>query len=137
MEILKRDQINDPNDTFPRSETVQQLSILVSALEAVSKSTNHVSKTSIVLILTYPDPNEGGNYALCAMGLSAMKKVLDRILSRPLPRPAAWNNVEHQCQMDRSFGVYIDNDADFLQWMDSVDFDTSLWDPMHAPEMTA
>lgn len=38
MEMLKRDQINDPNDTFPRSETVQQLCVLVSALESVRKS---------------------------------------------------------------------------------------------------
>lgn len=75
-------------------------------------------------------PDEG-NYALCAMGLSAIKKVLDRLLSRPLPRHDASNGIPHQGWADDPFGVYIDNDADFLQWMDSVDFDTSLWDPMH------
>lgn len=81
--------------------------------------------------LTRSDPDEG-NYALCAMGLSAMKKVLDRLLSRPPPRAMTYNSVQPQGLLDDPFGVYIDNDADFLQWMDSVDFDTSTWDPMHA-----
>lgn len=111
MEMLKRDSVNDPNDTFPRSETLQQLCVLVGALEGVSK--------------------DEGNYNVCAMGLSAIKKVLDRLLSRPLPRQVASDSLQHQGLVDDPFGVYIDNDADFLQWMDSVDFDTSLWDPTH------
>lgn len=65
------------------------------------------------------------------MGLSAIKKVLDRLLSRPLiPQAVAHDNVhQHQSLIDDPFGVHIDNDADFLQWMDSVNFDTSAWDP--------
>lgn len=65
------------------------------------------------------------------MGLSAIKKVLDRLLSRAPHRSVAYNSVQHQALVDDPFGVYIDNDADFLQWMDSVDFDTSMWDPPH------
>jgi hypothetical protein len=35
--MLKRDQKPLVNDDFPRSETLQQLSVLVAALEAVSE----------------------------------------------------------------------------------------------------
>lgn len=59
------------------------------------------------------------------MGHSAMKKVLDRLLSRPLLRPVPCNSFDDQAQLDQSFGVYMDNDADFLQWMDSTP-----WDPV-------
>lgn len=107
IEMLKRDQLNDLYDTFPRSETLQQLSILVPALEAVR-------------------PDEG-NYKLCTMGLNAIRKVLDQLLSRAPCRSLAVDGQQGLPFDDAQFGVGIGNDADFLQWLGNVDFDTNGW----------
>ncbi|EGP85337.1 uncharacterized protein MYCGRDRAFT_110483 [Zymoseptoria tritici IPO323] len=101
MEMLKRDQKQISNAGYSRSEILQQLSVLVAALEAVS--------------------SEESNYAICAMGLNAIKKVLDRVLSRPAPRATEVETMQPDTWVD-PFQVYIDNDADFLQWLNSVEF---------------
>lgn len=111
MEMLKRDQINNPNDDFPRSETLQQLCVLVPMLESVR-------------------PDEG-NYSICAMGLNAIRKVLDRLLSRP--RSPITFDGGHGILDNTQFGANIGNDADFLQWLSSVDFEATSWlDPSPA-----
>ncbi|KXT13365.1 hypothetical protein AC579_2946 [Pseudocercospora musae] len=111
IEMLKRDQSNDPCDTFPRSETLQQLSVLVPALEAVR-------------------PDEG-NYKLCTMGLNAIRKVLDQLLSKPPGRSIPIDGHQGHAFEDPQFGIGIGNDADFLQWLGNVDFDTNGWeDPL-------
>lgn len=111
MEILKRDQIDDPNDTFPRSEIVQQLSVLASALEKV--------------------PPGVGNYSTCIMGLNAIRRVLDRLLAKPRRPTVPQNGFDF---LDNAnFGAHISNDADFLQWLGNVDFDSNAWlDPSPA-----
>lgn len=55
------------------------------------------------------------------MGLNAIKKVLDRVLSRPAPRATEVETMQPDTWVD-PFQVYIDNDADFLQWLNSVEF---------------
>ncbi|EME43227.1 hypothetical protein DOTSEDRAFT_72573 [Dothistroma septosporum NZE10] len=108
MELLRRDQINDPYDDFPRSEILQQLAVLTPALEAVN-------------------PDEG-NHALCTMGLNAIRKVLDRLLSKPRT-PAAVDTTH--AFMDNAFGANFGNDADFLQWLGNIDFEADTWlDPV-------
>ncbi|KAK4500986.1 hypothetical protein PRZ48_006792 [Zasmidium cellare] len=111
METLKRDQINDPNDDFPRSETLQQLCVLVPMLESVR-------------------PDEG-NYSICNMGLNAIRKVLDRLLSKPRTHMVYDSGNEF---LDHTqFGANIGNDADFLQWLGTVDFEAASWmDPAPA-----
>ncbi|WPB06571.1 uncharacterized protein RHO25_011228 [Cercospora beticola] len=106
LEMLKREQYYHANDDFPRSEVLQQLSVLVPILEAV--------------------PADEGNGPICAMGLHAIKKVLDRLLSRPYQRPAT--NFDAQTGGGTNqFTTNMDNDADFLQWLGNLDFDTSDW----------
>ncbi|KAK4622288.1 hypothetical protein CLAFUW4_06481 [Fulvia fulva] len=105
MEMLRRDQINDPYDDFPRSEVLQQLAVLMPALEAVR-------------------PDEG-NHALCTMGLNAIRKVLDRLLSRP--RVPATVDTSSAFMDSALFGANIGNDADFLQWLGNVDFEAGSW----------
>jgi hypothetical protein len=56
------------------------------------------------------------------MGLNAIKKVLDRLLSRPAPRAAELDSIEMSDSWIDPYQVYIDNDADFLQWLNTVDF---------------
>lgn len=107
LEMLKREQYYQADDDFPRSEVLQQLSVLVPILEAV--------------------PADEGNGPICAMGLHAIKKVLDKLLSRPYQKPA---NVDAQITggMNQfSTNINMDNDADFLQWLGNLDFDTSDW----------
>lgn len=111
MEMLKRDQINDPNDDFPRSETLQQLCVLVPMLESVR-------------------PDEG-NYSICNMGLNAIRKVLDRLLSRPRS-PIVFDSGNDVLD-NTDYGANIGNDADFLQWLGTVDFEATSWlDPAPA-----
>lgn len=112
MEMLKPDQINDPNDTFPRSETLQQLCVLVPMLESVR-------------------PDEG-DYSICNMGLNAIRKVLDRLLSKP--RNSVVFDTGNEFLDNTHFGANIGNDADFLQWLGTVDFDAnaSWMDPSPA-----
>lgn len=104
MELLKRDQAHDPEDDFPRSEVLQQLSVLVAALEAV--------------------PGEEGNFSICAMGLNAIRKVLDRLLSRSR-HPVMLDGGQEF--LGTTFGANIGNDAEFLHWLSSVDFDATSW----------
>ena len=69
IELLKRDELRSfPSSHYQynempplsRSETLQQLSVLASAMEAFG-------------------PNEG-NHGLCVLGLNAIRKFLDRML---------------------------------------------------------
>jgi len=61
LELLKQEQWPGADlDAIPRSETIQQLSIPISALAAVG-------------------PVEG-NLAICAQGRAVLQRVLDRIL---------------------------------------------------------
>ncbi|CAK4032986.1 Dynactin, isoform [Lecanosticta acicola] len=93
-----------PSLDFPRSEVLQQLSVLVPALESVR-------------------PGEG-NYTLCVMGLNPIRKVLDRVLSSRPPRQDE-ERVEQQNSL--FFGADVSSDADFLQWLGSVDFESGSW----------
>jgi hypothetical protein len=67
------------------------------------------------------------------MGLEAIKKVLDRLLSRPAPRAAEVGSAQPLDTWVDPFQVYIDNDADFLQWLNSVDFQSG---PLLEPQQT-
>ncbi|CAK4031034.1 hypothetical protein AC578_3278 [Lecanosticta acicola] len=106
VEMLKQEQTKQYTpDVLPRSETVQDLSVFISALAAVG-------------------PGEG-NFSICDQGRRALKRVLDQILS-PSQHPAPPRSASGEA------GVFTDyfpigNDADFLQWLDNVEWDKNHW----------
>ena len=115
IELLKQEQSRQYTpDILPRSETIQDLSVFISSLGAVG-------------------PGEG-NYSICNQGRRVLKKVLDQILS-PAPAYPIPGNVgidgqsvvggaAGQHQDDMSFFFPTGNDAEFLHWLDNVE-----WNP--------
>ena len=89
-------------DILPRSETIQDLSVLISSLAAVG-------------------PGEG-NFAICNQGRRALKKVLDQILSPShIPQPGSSDPSVFEPDMSLYFPTA--NDADFLSWLENVEWD--------------
>ena len=101
---MKHDQLGIDDPALPRSTVIQQLSVLVSALEVVR-----------------PDD---GNRRMCELGMVTLRKVLDRLLSqkRLMVPPAASYPSEN---LEALFPAT--NDMEFLSWLGDVDFDGNLW----------
>ncbi|KAF2165409.1 hypothetical protein M409DRAFT_24259 [Zasmidium cellare ATCC 36951] len=113
VEMLKQEQTKQYTpEILPRSETVQDLSVFISALGAVG-------------------PGEG-NFSICDQGRRALKRVLDQILS-PNPPPPASASGEPPIYDDSSLYFPIGNDADFLQWLENVEWDKNNWIDPPAP----
>lgn len=108
IELLKQEQSRSYTpDILPRSETIQDLSVFISSLAAVG-------------------PGEG-NFSICNQGRRALKKVLDQILSpQPLPAPSG-PGVPDQPFDDVSLYFPTGNDAEFLQWLENVEWDKGGW----------
>nr|OQO20119.1 hypothetical protein B0A51_10020 [Rachicladosporium sp. CCFEE 5018] len=109
VELLKQEQSRQyAQDILPRSEIIQDISVFISALAAVG-------------------PGEG-NYGICNQGRRALKRVLDMVLSPPAPIPAAQQQAADGAKGfdEMSFFMPTGNDADFLQWLDTVEFDAVL-----------
>lgn len=105
--MLKQEQTKQYTpDVLPRSETVQDLSVFISALAAVG-------------------PGEG-NFSICDQGRRALKRVLDQILSPNVPPPMAATGEGVNFD-DSSLYFPIGNDADFLQWLEHVEWDKNQW----------
>ncbi|EMC94082.1 hypothetical protein BAUCODRAFT_36555 [Baudoinia panamericana UAMH 10762] len=101
IELLKQEQSRQYTpDILPRSETIQDLSVFISALGAV-------------------EPGEG-NYSICNQGRRALKRVLDQILS---PQPLPTTSAEQPAFDEMSLYFPTANDADFLQWLENVEWD--------------
>lgn len=102
IELLKQQQSRQYTaDILPRSETIQDLSVFISALASVG-------------------PGEG-NFSVCNQGRKALKRVLDQILSPPLPPVASSEQPPPFDEMSLYFPT--GNDADFLQWLENVEWD--------------
>ena len=69
MELLRRDKYGSYDDEFPRSEVIQQLSVLLHEL----------------LTLPAAIGVGNGNFRMFAAGSTAFGKVLDKVLSPPPP----------------------------------------------------
>lgn len=71
-------------------------------------------------------PGEG-NFSICNQGRRALKKVLDQILS-PQPQPAPGvPGMADQAFDDGSLYFPTGNDAEFLQWLENVEWDKGGW----------
>ncbi|KAI7540078.1 hypothetical protein KC331_g9375 [Hortaea werneckii] len=98
IEMLKQEQLRQYTpDILPRSETIQDLSVFISALSSVG-------------------PGEG-NYRVCKQGHRALKRILDQILSPHMPAMAA--NEQQPAFDDTNLYFPTGNDADFLQWLEN------------------
>ena len=104
IELLKHDQLGIDDEALPRSTIIQQLSVLVAALEDVR-----------------PDD---GNRSMCELGMNSLRKVLDRLLSQKrLMVPPATSYPSENIE-----AVFLaTNDMEFLSWLGDVDFDGNLW----------
>lgn len=101
VEMLKQEQQRQYTpDILPRSETIQDLSVFISALAAVASGE--------------------GNFFICDQGRRALSRVLDQILA-PTP-PSVVLPYD-----DASLYFPTGNDADFLQWLDNVEWDKNQW----------
>lgn len=121
IELLRQEQSQNYNsELLPRSQTIQDLSVFISALSTVGP--------------------EEGNHGICNQGRRALKRVLDQILS-PAPRPpphATATNAEQPVFDDVNFQFPTGNDADFLQWLENVEWDKwGLVGSQPQPETTA
>lgn len=102
IELLKQQQSRTYTpDLLPRSETIQDLSVFISALATVG-------------------PGEG-NFSICNQGRRALKRVLDQILS-PAQGPIPGSS-EPPAFDDMSLYFPTNNDAEFLQWLENVEWD--------------
>jgi hypothetical protein len=125
VELLKQEQCPSLAITkpLPRSEIIQDLSVFASCLGFV-------------------DPSDG-NFALCDQGQKIIKRILDRILSPP-PRqnhanaldqsqPAVADGLDevlgiaNSSNLDFDTSLSLANDADFIQWLENMDWDKNAW----------
>ena len=101
LELLKQEQSPVAAlDTIPRSETIQQLSLLIPTLAAVG-------------------PTEG-NHAICAQGRVVLQRVLDRILDPPPKQvPVITNEEALDMAWFDAMPSYVaaQNDAEFMEWL--------------------
>lgn len=102
IELLKQEQTRIyTQDLLPRSETIQEISVLISALGSI-------------------EPGEG-NFAICNQGRKALKRIIDQILS-PTPLPVL-GSADPPALDDMDLFFPTGNDADFLQWLENVEWD--------------
>lgn len=107
----RQSQGTQPALNIPRSEIVQNLSLLVGFLEWIKPS--------------------AGNYQLCRRMTQIIKRILDQILN---PAPASQdlaategNGFENTMQYDPMLDVGFDNDMDNMEWLNTVDWSRGPW----------
>jgi len=120
VELLKQTKL--PQGTqhilrIPRSEIVQNLSLLIGFLEWIKPS--------------------AGNYQLCGRMRHIIKRILDQILnpSPPSSAPVAsqetnngeGNGFENGMQYDPMLDVGFDDGLDNLEWLNTVDWSRGPW----------
>jgi len=112
VELLKQEQSPQiTQDILPRSETIQDISVFTSLLADVRTG--------------------DANHHICQQGCRALKGALDKILS---PSAPAAVSVRGHGDADRpfedmSFYMPTANDAEFLQWLDNVEWDKGFFNP--------
>ena len=99
IELLKQENWSDDSEAeiLPRSETIQQLSTTVWALRAVG-------------------PGEG-NFAICAIGMKALRRVLDRVLASTANQTGTTLPAGTEPSLFDDYSMYFPgaNDAEFME----------------------
>lgn len=115
VELLKQENSLTPYfpDDLPRSETIQDLSVFISALAAVE-----------------PSVVGGGNYIICNKAKRVLKRVMDKILS---PKPATTHTTSSAGPITTPDQPPYDDptmyfpphgtDADFLNWLENIEWE--------------
>lgn len=113
VELLKQEQSRQiTQDILPRSETIQDISVFISLLADVRVG--------------------DANHHICKQGRRALKGALDKILSPSAPSAVnvgAAGETERAFD-DMSFLMPTANDAEFLQWLDNVEWDKGFMNPV-------
>jgi len=112
VELLKQEQSRQiTQDILPRSDTIQDISVFIRHLADVRTG--------------------DANHHICKQGQRALKSALDKILSPSVPPPFNANGtVEADGTFeDMSFLMPTANDAEFLQWLDKVEWDKGFFLP--------
>ena len=81
-------------------------------------------ETRLLPRLAAVGPGEG-NYFICNQGRRALKRVMDQILSPHAPLVPS--SSEPTAFDDMSLYFPTGNDADFLQWLENVEWDKQNW----------
>jgi hypothetical protein len=116
VELLKQEQSRQiTQDILPRSDAIQDISVFISHLADVRAG--------------------DANHHICKQGRKALKGALDKILSPSAP-PAF--NADGTAEADKafedtSFFMPTANDAEFLQWLDKVEWDKDFFNPVAEP----
>jgi len=112
VELLKQEQSRQiTQDILPRSDTIQDISVFIRHLADVKTGE--------------------ANHHICKQGRRALKGALDKILSPSVPAPLqADGTVDADGAFeDMSFLMPTANDAEFLQWLDKVEWDKGFFMP--------
>ena len=108
VELLHQEQGGSSLTThLPRSETIQDLSVLVACLGTIRP--------------------ESGGYAICERGKKFLKKILDTILEPP-SRVRSNSSVGELS--DPSFTMPLfqtGSDGDFVRWLESMEWEQENW----------
>lgn len=112
VELLKQEQSRQiTQDILPRSDTIQDISVFIRHLADVRTG--------------------DANHHICKQGQRALKGALDKILSPSVPPPFNANGtIEADGTFeDMSYLMPTANDAEFLQWLDKVEWDKGFFMP--------
>ncbi|KAH8688994.1 putative C6 transcription factor [Talaromyces proteolyticus] len=114
IELLRQTQTPQSSASFPRSEVIQNLSRFAADLE-------------------YAILEHAGNYEICQQARKVIRHVLDRVLSAPPAMPFASSSLVTEpdfAPMDwlTSDDTWLNQDSDFMKWVDSFDWGQELGD---------
>lgn len=111
VELLHQEQepssFSALNTPLPRSETIQDLSVVVACLSTIQPGTN--------------------GFASCDRGRRFLKKILDTILD---PASRVVNNEGVNGMVDPSFTgplFQTGNDGDFMRWLENMEWEQDSW----------
>lgn len=116
VELLKQEQSRHiTQDVLPRSDTIQDISVFIAHLADVRTG--------------------DANSHICKQGRRALKGAMDKLLSPSAPPLLNGNGTTEADRAfeDTSFFMPTANDAEFLQWLDKVEWDKGFFNPVVEP----
>ncbi|CRG88482.1 chromatin structure-remodeling complex subunit RSC3/30 [Talaromyces islandicus] len=107
IELLRQTQKTrlQPTEGFPRSEVIQNLSILASHIQYIHLPQN-------------------GNYEICQQGRKVIMYILDHLLSKPTGAPVSASPVPSNIiPTDWLNDEWLNDGTEFISWIDGLDWD--------------